>query len=72
MDGEIVLYDRQHTKWVIQTDQIKEKAGTLLKDLCVHAPYIVVGSQDWFDGSDEKDFGMVGDMVSLMRECSEE
>lgn len=72
MEGDLILYDRQHTRWVIQPDRTGKKAGELLKELCIHAPYIMVGNQDWFDCSEEADFEMVGQMVSLMRECGRE
>lgn len=69
MEGNLILYDRQHCKWVIQTDQTGRKAGALLEELCIHAPYIMMGSQDWFDCSEEKDFEIIGQMVKTMREC---
>lgn len=69
-DGELVLYDREHRKWIIRADRTGQKAGALFEGLCTHAPYILAGGQDWFDCSKEEDFEMVREMVELMRECS--
>lgn len=69
-EGELILYDSRHIKWVIRTDKTGRQAGSLLKELCIHAPYIAAGGQDWFDLSEEPDFGMIEEMVSVMRECS--
>lgn len=69
-DGELILYDREHRQWVIGTDRVGKKAGTLFEELCIHVPYILAGGQDWFDCSEEKDFEMIGQMVNLMRACS--
>ena len=72
MEGELVLYDRQHIQWVIQTDQSGRKAGSLLEELCIHAPYIMMGSQDWFNCSEEEDYKIIEQMVRTMRMCSKE
>lgn len=69
-DGELIIYDREHRQWVIGTDRIRKKAGTLFEELCIRAPYILAGGQDWFDCSEKKDFEMIGQMVNLMRVCS--
>lgn len=69
-DGELVLYDREHRKWVIRADRTGQKAGALFEELCIHAPYVLAGGQDWFDCTSKQDFEMVGEMVELMRECS--
>lgn len=69
-EGELILYGGRPFKWIIQTDKMGRKAGALLKELCLHAPYIAAGGQDWFDPSGEADFGMVEKMVSIMLECS--
>lgn len=70
MDGELILYDREHRKWIIRTDRTGQKAGVLFEELCAHAPYVLAGGQDWFDCSSKEDFEMVREMVELMRECS--
>lgn len=68
MDGEMILYDKGHKRWIIRTEKAGKKAGALLEELCIHAPYIMVGGQDWFDRSLESDFETIGQMVGLMTE----
>lgn len=68
-EGELILHDRQRRRWVIGTGRAGRKAGALLKELCLHAPYIAAGGQEWFDHSEEADFSAVEEMVRLMREC---
>lgn len=68
-EGELIIYDRQRHRWMIGTGRAGKKAGALLKELCIHAPYIVAGGQEWFDHSGEADFSAVEEMVRLMREC---
>ena len=67
--GDLIVYDRRHFGWTIGTGRVDREAGALLKELCLHAPYIVAGGQDWFDDSEDTDFGMVEEMVELMRAC---
>lgn len=68
-EGELIIYDRQRHRWMIGTGRTGKKAGALLKELCIHAPYIAAGEQEWFDHSEEADFSAVEEMVRLMREC---
>lgn len=69
-EGELVLCaGKGNGRWIIRTDRTGQKAGALFEALCLHAPYILAGGQEWFDGLDEEDFGTVGRMVDIMREC---
>lgn len=68
MDGELILYDKEKKRWVIRTDKAGKKAGALLEELCIRAPYIIAGGQGWFDRSLESDYEMAGQMVGLMAE----
>lgn len=70
-EGELILYGSQHFRWIVQTEKTGREAGALLKELCMHAPYIAAGGQDWFDPSEGNDLGMIEEMVRVMRECSE-
>lgn len=69
LDGELVVCDRKRCRWVMQTDRSGQTAGSLLKKLCISAPYIVAGGQDWFDISKKPDFDMVRQMVKVKRAC---
>lgn len=70
MDGEWIFHDRENRKWTVLTHRMKEGAGALFKELCIHAPYVMAGGQDWFDSSEEKDMETVRQMVELMRKCT--
>ncbi len=69
MEGEWIFHDRENWKWTILTHRLEERAGLLFKELCVHAPYVMAGGQDWFDSWEEQDMEEVGKMVELMRKC---
>lgn len=69
MEGELVVCDKKRCRWVIQTDRSGQAAGGLLKRLCLNAPYIVAGGQDWFDISNKQDFDMIRQMVKVKRAC---
>ena len=69
MEGTLVVYDKEQCRWIFRTDQTGQRAGGLLKELCIHAPYIVAGGQDWFDISNKADFDMIRQMVKAKRAC---
>ena len=69
MEGTLVVYDKERCRWIFRTDQTGQTAGGLLKELCIHAPYIVAGGQDWFDISNKADFDMIRQMVKVKRAC---
>lgn len=68
-EGELVVWDKKRCRWIFRTDQGGETAGSLLKKLCMNAPYIVAGGQDWFDISDKAEFDMIREMVKVKRAC---
>lgn len=68
-EGEFVVWDKKRCRWIFRTDLSGQTAGSLLKKLCVHAPYIVAGGQDWFDITEKADFDMVRQMVKVKRAC---
>lgn len=68
-EGELVLCDKMRCSWIIETDQIGQKAGEIMRELCMYAPYVLAGGQDWFDRSEEADFDMISEMVKIRREC---
>ena len=69
VDGELVLYDSACCRYRIRTNRLGRTAGSLLIDLAMHAPYIVLGRQEWFDVSCERDFIEIRDMVDVRRQC---
>ena len=69
MDGALVIFDKKRCRWVLRTGLSGQTAGSLLKKLCIHAPYIVAGGQDWFDITQKADFDMVRQMVKVKRAC---
>ncbi len=69
MEGTLVVCDKKRCRWIFQTDRTGQTAGSLLKKLCIHAPYIVAGGQDWFDITQTADFDMVRQMVKVKRAC---
>lgn len=68
-EGEFVVWDKKRCRWIFRTDQSGETAGSLLAKLCMNAPYIVAGGQDWFDISDKAEFDMIREMVKVKRAC---
>lgn len=69
MEGELFLYDTDHCRFKIKTDLAGKTAGAVLLELAIHAPYVLIGGQTWFDVENEMDFAEIGDMVHLMRWC---
>lgn len=71
MEGDLVICDHQGCQWMIHTDLIEKTAEAILSELVMHAPYILVGRQNWVDLEDEDTFAEISDMVDLMRQCGE-
>lgn len=69
MDGELVMLDRRHYRWSLQMGLSGKKAGAVLKELSIRAPYMLLGGQTWFDETEEEDFTEVRKMVDIMRAC---
>lgn len=67
MEGELLLWDSGNCRFIIGTEQTGRAAGSMLSELSLHAPYILIGNQDWFDSNDKEAFGEVDGMVKLMR-----
>lgn len=67
MEGELLLRDSGNCRFIIGTGQTGRAAGSMLSELSMHAPYILIGNQDWFDSNDKEEFGEVDGMVKLMR-----
>ena len=68
-EGELVVWDKKRCRWIFRTELSGQTAGSLLKRLCLKAPYIVSGGQDWFDISDKAEFDMVRQMEKIRRTC---
>ncbi len=69
MDGELVMLDCRHCRWKLKTDLSGKKAGAIMIELGIHAPYILLGSQAWLDENEEDDFDQAKKMVQIMRKC---
>lgn len=46
MEGDLLLYDSARRKWRLQTELTGQKAGTMIKELLMRAPYILIGGAD--------------------------
>lgn len=68
MEGDLVLCDHQSCQWTIHTDLMEKTAQTILSELAMHAPYILIGRQTWIDLEDEDVFTEISNMVDLMRQ----
>lgn len=69
MEGELIICDSAHCQFRIKTDLTGKPAGALLLELALHAPYILIGAQTWFDQKDEREFKEIKNMVETMRWC---
>lgn len=69
MEGDLILYDKGHCRWEIRTDRSGKKAGSLLEEICIHAPFVMAGFQSWFDRSGRSDFERIAEMGEAMRVC---
>lgn len=68
MDGKLVMLDYRHCRWDLQTERSGKTAGAILRELSIHAPYILLGGQPWLE-NEEVDFEQARTMVQIMREC---
>lgn len=67
-DGEVILYDCHHCQFRLRVEGTGRKAGYILKQLALHAPYIMMDSGGWLEEDDEMEFAEAEWMVSLRRE----
>lgn len=67
-EGEVILHDCRHCRFRLQVESTGKKAGYILKQLALHAPYILMDSGEWLEESDAREFAEAERMVSLMRE----
>lgn len=72
MDGLFILYNDQFERFEIHLEQTRKTAGLILKQLAVYAPYLSLGYQPWLDEHDEEQFSDVKEMVSVMKDISDE
>ena len=68
MNGDLILYDTENSRWRIQMDLAESTAGSVLADLAVRAPYILIGRQSWLDVDEEEDFAEAVRMTAVMRD----
>ena len=61
--------EKRHCRWKLKTDLSGKKAGAIMIELGIHAPYILLGSQAWLDENEEDDFDQAKKMVQIMRKC---
>lgn len=43
MEGDLLLYDAMRRRWRLQTELTDKKAGAMIEELVVRAPYILIG-----------------------------
>ena len=67
MNGDLILYDTENSRWRIQMDLAESTAGNVLIDLAVHAPHILIGGQTWLDADEEEDFAEAVRMTAVMQ-----
>ncbi len=67
MEGDLLLYDCERRRWRLQTELTDRKAGAMIEELVMRAPYILIGG-GWFDLDNEEDFDQLTLMTRLMRE----
>lgn len=67
MEGDLILYDRRHRRWRILTDLAEQTAGSIVIQLAVRAPYILLGAQPWIDMEDDEAYAEMITMVETMR-----
>ena len=65
LEGTLILYDREYRRICVRTAGIK--AGLLLKQLAIHAPYLFLGYMPWMDEENQQEFFRIREMVSVMR-----
>lgn len=63
--GCLILYDREYRRICVHTTGVR--AGLLLKQLAIHAPYLFLGYMPWMDEGDQQEFFRIREMVSVMR-----
>lgn len=72
MNGDMILYDIENSRWRIQMDLADSTVGSVLADLAMHAPYILIGKPPWLDIDDEEDFAEAVRMTAVMRAAGQE
>lgn len=67
MEGDLLLYDCERRRWRLQTELTDRKAGAMIEELVMRAPYILIGGGG-FDLDNDEDFDQLTLMTKLMRE----
>lgn len=67
LEGCLVLYDREYRRIRVHPVGAEIRAGALLKQLAICAPYLFLGYMPWMDEEDQEEFYRIRDMVSVMR-----
>lgn len=67
LEGCLVLYDREYRRVRIRPAGVGVRAGALLKELAIHAPYLFLGYMPWMDEGNQEEFFRIREMVSVMR-----
>lgn len=65
--GNLIFLDVRHRRFHIKTELTGRTAGDMLSELVMHAPYILIGAQSWFDEEDEEAFSEIKTMTELMQ-----
>lgn len=67
LEGCLVLYDREYRRIRVRPAGVGVRAGALLKELAIHAPYLFLGYMPWMDEGNQQEFFKIRQMVSIMR-----
>lgn len=71
LEGSLVLLDRQFRRIRIHPVGRGKTAGTIFKQLAIHAPYLFLEYMPWMDQGDMLEFCRIQEMVAVMRSVSE-
>lgn len=67
LEGSLILYDREYRRIQLRSVRADVRAGAVLKQLAIHAPYLFFEYMPWMDQGDPDEFSRIREMVSVMR-----
>lgn len=70
LEGCLVLYDREYRCIRVRPVGREKRAGAILKQLAIHAPYLFWDYMPWMDEGNQEEFFNIRQMVSAMRDVS--
>lgn len=67
-EGEVILCSLRNCRFRLEAERTGKRAGYILKQLALHAPYILMDSLGWLEEENVEEFAEAERMVSIMRE----